>query len=108
MKRSGPMIDSLLEYFKITSTRDLIWLSVGLGAQCMFSMRFLIQWISSEKARKSVMPVAFWWFSIIGGLLLLAYGLYRGEPVIILGQSFGIVVYARNLWLIYAERRLAT
>ncbi len=102
------MIDSLLEYFKITSTRDLIWLTIGLGAQLMFSMRFLIQWISSEKARKSVMPVAFWWFSIIGGLLLLAYGLYRGEPVIILGQTFGIVVYARNLWLIYAERRIAT
>lgn len=101
------MIDSLLEYFNITSTRDLIWLSVGLGAQMMFSMRFLVQWISSEKARKSVMPIAFWWFSIVGGLLLLAYGLYRGEPVIILGQTFGIVVYARNLWLIYAERRLA-
>lgn len=99
------MIDSLLEYFNITSTRDLIWLTVGIGAQLMFSMRFLVQWISSEKARKSVMPVAFWWFSIVGGLLLLAYGLYRGEPVIILGQTFGIVVYARNLWLIYAERR---
>ena len=101
------MIDSLLEYFNITSTRDLIWLTVGIVAQLMFSMRFLIQWISSEKARKSVIPVAFWWFSILGGLLLLAYGLYRGEPVIILGQAFGIVVYARNLWLIYAERRIA-
>jgi lipid-A-disaccharide synthase-like uncharacterized protein len=73
----------------------------------MFSARFLIQWISSEKARKSVMPVAFWWFSIMGGLLLLAYGVYRGEPVIILGQAFGIIVYARNLWLIHAERRSA-
>ena len=101
------MIDSLLDYFNIKSTLDLIWLTVGLGAQLMFSMRFLVQCISSEKARKSVMPVAFWWFSIIGGLLLLAYGLYRGEPVIILGQTFGIVVYARNLWLIYAERRFA-
>lgn len=101
------MIDSLLEYFNITSTRDLIWLTIGIVAQLMFSMRFLIQWISSEKARKSVMPVAFWWFSILGGLLLLAYGLYRGEPVIILGQAFGIVVYARNLWLIHAERRLS-
>ncbi len=101
------MIDNLLEYFNITSTRDLIWLTVGIVAQLMFSMRFLIQWISSEKARKSVIPVAFWWFSILGGLLLLAYGLYRGEPVIILGQTFGIMVYTRNLWLIYAERRLA-
>lgn len=101
------MIQSLLEYFDITSTRDLVWLTIGLVAQLAFSMRFLIQWISSEKARKSVMPIAFWWFSICGGILLLAYGIYRGEPVIILGQSFGIIVYARNLWLIHAERRNA-
>ncbi len=101
------MIQSLLEYFKVTSTLDLIWLSVGLFAQLMFSARFLIQWISSERARKSVMPVAFWWFSIMGGLLLLAYGIYRGEPVIILGQAFGVVVYARNLALIYADRKRA-
>lgn len=101
------MIDTLLEYFNITSTRDLIWLSIGIVAQLAFSARFLIQWISSEKARKSVMPVAFWWFSICGGMLLLAYGIYRGEPVIILGQAFGIVVYARNLWLIHVERRSA-
>jgi lipid-A-disaccharide synthase-like uncharacterized protein len=99
------MTQSLLEYFNITSTRDLIWLTIGLIAQLSFSMRFLVQWISSEKARKSVMPVAFWWFSIGGGVLLLAYGIYRGEPVIILGQSFGLVVYARNLWLIHVERR---
>lgn len=101
------MMDSLLAWLNIESTLDLIWLAVGLVAQLMFSMRFLIQWISSEKARRSVMPVAFWWFSISGGLLLLTYGFYRGEPVIILGQAFGIVVYARNLWLIYAERRVA-
>jgi len=99
------MTERLLEYFNITSTRDLIWLTIGIVAQLAFSARFLVQWISSEKARKSVMPVAFWWFSICGGLLLLAYGFYRGEPVIILGQAFGIVVYFRNLWLIYAERR---
>lgn len=102
------MIQSLLEYFKVTSTLDLIWLGVGLFAQLMFSMRFLVQWISSEKARKSVMPVAFWWFSIMGGLLLLAYGVYRGEPIIILGQAFGVIVYSRNLWLIHVERKRAT
>ena len=101
------MMQSLLEYFNVTTTRDLIWLSIGLIAQLAFSARFLVQWISSEKARRSVMPVAFWWFSICGGMLLLAYGFYRGEPVIILGQSFGLVVYFRNLWLIYAERRRA-
>lgn len=101
------MIETLLEYFNISSTRDLIWLSIGIVAQLSFSARFLVQWISSEKAGKSVMPIAFWWFSICGGMLLLAYGFYRGEPVIILGQSFGIIVYFRNLWLIYAERRRA-
>ena len=79
---------------------------MGLSAQLMFSARFLIQWISSERERRSVIPVAFWWFSLVGGLLLLAYGFYRGEPVIILGQSFGTVVYTRNLWLIHAEKRL--
>ncbi len=74
----------------------------------MFSARFLIQWITSERERRSVIPVAFWWFSLAGGVLLLFYGVYRGEPVIILGQVFGVVVYARNLWLIHGERRLST
>jgi len=95
------MIDQLLDYFKVDSQLDLVWLVIGLVAQLMFSMRFLIQWITSEKHRKSVIPNAFWWFSLIGGLMLLAYGLQRGEPVIILGQSIGIVIYLRNLWFIY-------
>ncbi len=95
------MIQQLLEYFRIESTIDLIWLMVGLFAQLMFSMRFIIQWISSERQRKSVVPTAFWWFSLFGGLLLLAYGIQRGEPVIILGQSIGIFIYLRNLWFIY-------
>lgn len=98
------MIEFLMEWFDITTTVDLAWLVIGLGAQMMFSMRFLVQWISSERQRKSVMPVAFWWFSLFGGLLLFAYGLQRGEPVIILGQSFGLAVYIRNLWLIYMVR----
>ena len=98
------MIEFLMNWFDITTAADLAWLVIGLGAQLMFSMRFLIQWISSERQRKSVMPVAFWWFSLFGGLLLFAYGLQRGEPVIILGQSFGLAVYTRNLWLIYMVR----
>lgn len=98
------MLDWILSYINVTNTRDLIWVGVGLLAQLMFSMRFLIQWIASEKSRKSVMPVAFWYFSLFGGLTLLAYGFYRGEPAIILGQLFGTVVYARNLWLIHAEK----
>lgn len=97
-------MQTILAWMNVSSTLDLVWLTVGLLAQLMFSARFLIQWITSEKAGESIVPVAFWWFSIIGGVLLLAYGFYRGEPVIILGQAFGIVVYARNLWLIHAKR----
>jgi lipid-A-disaccharide synthase-like uncharacterized protein len=99
------MMQGLLDYINVTSTRDLVWVGIGIFAQLMFSMRFLIQWIVSERSRKSVVPVAFWYFSLFGGLTLLAYGFYRGEPAIILGQIFGSVVYIRNLWLIHAERR---
>ncbi len=99
-------MDRLLEWFGVHNTLDMIWMVVGLSAQLMFSARFLIQWITSEREGRSVIPVAFWWFSLFGGVLLLGYGFYRGEPVIILGQAFGVVVYARNLWLIHAERRI--
>lgn len=97
-------MQSLLEYFNVETTRDAIWLIAGLFAQLMFSMRFIVQWLASEKASDSVMPVAFWWLSIAGGLMLFAYGISRGEPVIILGQSIGVVIYARNLWLIYKKK----
>ena len=100
------MMEALLRWMDVHSTLDLIWLSVGLVAQLMFSARFLVQWITSERQKKSVVPTAFWWFSLVGGALLLAYGIQRGEPVIILGQAFGLVVYARNLWLIHADRSL--
>ena len=99
------MIEWILNYINVTGTRDLVWVGIGIFAQLMFSMRFMIQWIASEMSRKSVMPVAFWYFSLFGGLTLLAYGFYRGEPAIILGQLFGTVVYVRNLWLIHAEKR---
>lgn len=89
-----------------TQTRaEFIWVLVGLGGQALFMMRFLIQWIASEKARRSVVPVAFWWFSIGGAAILLAYAIYRADPVFILGQSLGFFIYTRNLWLIHAERR---
>ena len=99
------MIDRILDYINVNNTRDLVWVGIGIFAQLMFSMRFLIQWIASEIKQKSVVPVAFWYFSLFGGLTLLAYGFYRGEPAIILGQMFGSVVYIRNLWLIHAEKR---
>ncbi len=66
----------------------------------MFTARFLVQWIASERAGESVVPVAFWYFSILGGLIVLAYGIHKVEPVIILGQLPGVLIYSRNLWLI--------
>ena len=77
-----------------------VWLAVGLVGQLMFSCRFLIQWIASERRKASVVPNLFWWFSIGGGLCLLTYAIYRGDPVFILGQSAGILVYVRNIVLL--------
>ncbi|MFQ5566507.1 MAG: lipid-A-disaccharide synthase N-terminal domain-containing protein [Paracoccaceae bacterium] len=84
---------------------ELVWILVGLGGQVLFMMRFLVQWVVSERAKRSVIPVAFWWLSIGGAVILLAYAIWRADPVFILGQSMGFFIYARNLWLIYAERR---
>jgi lipid-A-disaccharide synthase-like uncharacterized protein len=96
-----------MEFFKVTSTGELIWVVIGLFAQMLFSMRFIVQWIASEKESRSVVPEAFWWFSIIGGTTLFAYAVHRGDPVFILGQSLGLFIYVRNLWLIHAEKRAA-
>jgi lipid-A-disaccharide synthase-like uncharacterized protein len=82
-------------------TTDHLWLGIGLLGQALFSARFLVQWIASERRKRSVVPLAFWYFSVGGGLTLLAYAIYRRDPVFILGQTAGLLVYARNLWLIY-------
>ena len=82
-------------------TTDHLWLGIGLLGQALFSARFLVQWIASERRKRSVVPLAFWYFSVGGGITLLGYAIYRRDPVFILGQSAGLVVYARNLWLIY-------
>ncbi len=84
-----------------------IWLAIGFAGQALFSARFIVQWIMSERVGKSVIPLAFWIFSIAGGVTLLAYAIHRADPVIIAGQAGGLVVYARNLWLIRRERRAA-
>lgn len=83
------------------------WVLLGFIAQAMFTMRFLVQWIASERAGRSVIPLGFWTFSIGGGLLLLAYALYRKDPVFIAGQAFGVFVYLRNLFFVMRERRAA-
>ena len=81
------------------------WLCLGFSAQVLFSMRFFVQWIASERAGKSVVPVVFWHLSIAGSGLLLLYAIYRRDPVFILGQSAGIFIYSRNLYLIYRGKR---
>jgi lipid-A-disaccharide synthase-like uncharacterized protein len=83
------------------------WVLLGFAAQALFTMRFLVQWIASERAGKSIIPLAFWIFSIGGGLLLLVYALYRKDPVFIAGQAFGVFVYLRNLHLVMRERNSA-
>jgi len=84
---------------------ETIWLAVGFFGQAMFFMRFFIQWIQTERHRKSVIPLPFWYFSIAGGLILLMYAIHREDPVFIAGQSAGIIIYSRNLYFIYRERR---
>lgn len=99
------MIEALAAFLGAQSRAELVWILVGLGGQLVFMARFLVQWIASERARRSVVPVAFWWLSIAGAAILLAYAIWRADPVFILGQSLGFFIYARNLWLIGAERR---
>lgn len=98
-------METLMSFLGTETRAELIWVLVGLGGQIMFMMRFLIQWIVSEKAKKSVIPVSFWYFSIAGAAILLAYAIYRQDPVFILGQSLGFFIYARNLWFIFKEKR---
>ena len=81
------------------------WVVLGFAAQALFTMRFLVQWLASERAGRSVIPLAFWWFSIGGGLLLLVYALYRKDPVFIAGQGFGVFVYLRNLYFVLRDRK---
>ena len=84
---------------------DTIWLSIGFLGQGLFFMRFFVQWIASEKQGQSVIPKAFWYFSIGGGLVLLSYAIWRQDPVFMLGQSTGLLIYSRNLYFIHAPSK---
>jgi lipid-A-disaccharide synthase-like uncharacterized protein len=95
----------LMNMLHVDSMTELWWVVFGLLAQLMFTGRFIVQWIASERQRDSVVPVAFWYFSLAGGLMLFSYAVYRHDPVFILGQSLGVLIYSRNLWLIHAKRR---
>lgn len=81
------------------------WVVLGFAAQFLFMMRFVVQWIASERVGKSIVPIAFWFFSLGGGSLLLIYSIRQQDPVFIAGQGLGLLIYFRNLWLIFREKR---
>lgn len=102
------MLDAIVSWFHIVFVEGFdVWVIWGFVAQFMFMMRFVVQWVASERAKRSIVPIPFWFFSIGGGLMLLTYAIEQQDPVFILGQSLGLVIYSRNLWLIFAERRAA-
>jgi len=100
-RTSGGWLNTL---FNITSPAGVAWVALGLGGQLLFTGRMLVQWISSEKSRRSVVPVAFWWMSLIGATMLLVYFIWRRDIVGILGQATGWLIYIRNLVLIRQSR----
>jgi lipid-A-disaccharide synthase-like uncharacterized protein len=81
-----------------------LWLAIGMLGQLLFSLRFLVQWLRSERAGRSVVPIAFWYLSIGGGVLLLTYAMHQQDPVFVLGHLTGLAVYLRNLHLIHQPR----
>jgi lipid-A-disaccharide synthase-like uncharacterized protein len=96
------MIAHALAWFTV----DHVWLLIGFVGQGLFASRFIIQWFKSEMEGRSVIPLTFWYFSVGGGVILLAYAVYKHDPVFIIGQGSGLFVYARNLYLIFRERNL--
>lgn len=95
------MKEAVFAALSIDNWTEFWWVVLGLTAQLSFSARFIVQWIASERAGRSYVPVVFWYLSITGGSMLLAYAIYRQDVVFILGQSMGLVVYSRNLILIH-------
>ena len=89
----------------LSLSNPTLWLVIGFSGQAIFTARFLVQWVASERRRDSVVPVAFWWLSLAGGTTLLAYAIHRQDPVIIVGQSMGAFIYIRNLMLVQKGRQ---
>jgi lipid-A-disaccharide synthase-like uncharacterized protein len=84
-----------------------LWLAIGFLGQALFSARFIVQWLASERAKRSLIPMAFWYFSLLGGVVLLSYAIHKRDPVFIVGQGAGLFVYLRNLYLIRTGRQKA-
>jgi lipid-A-disaccharide synthase-like uncharacterized protein len=99
------VVTDLREYlYDVFVEKFDFWLAFGLAAQLLFTARFVVQWFASEKAGKSVVPMAFWFLSMGGGMMLLIYGIVRREPIIILGQALAVFIYLRNIMLIIKNR----
>ncbi|MSQ80947.1 MAG: lipid-A-disaccharide synthase [Candidatus Methylopumilus sp.] len=98
------IVEATQNYFNMMSGQDLTWLVVGLFGQLLFMMRFIVQWIHSERHQKSLIPISFWYFSLLGSIIVLAYGIHKTELVIIVGQLPGTLVYIRNLMLLRQEQ----
>jgi lipid-A-disaccharide synthase-like uncharacterized protein len=99
------LFDAAVAYVQALGPREAIWIGIGFAGQFLFMMRFLWQWVQSERQKRSVIPIAFWYFSLAGGMTLFAYAIHRRDPVFITGQALGVFVYTRNLLLIRRERR---
>ena len=95
----------MINFFNSLSNIEILFLIIGFLGQGIFASRFVVQWIYSEKKGESTIPIVFWYLSIFGGLGLLVYAIFRKDPVIITGQLFGILIYSRNLILIYKKRK---
>ncbi len=93
----------MINYFNSLTSIEIFFLIIGFLGQALFASRFIVQWLYSEKLGKSAIPIQFWYLSIFGGIGLLIYAIFRKDPVIILGQSFGLFIYLRNLILIYRK-----
>ena len=98
----------LATWWATTSTTEMMWLALGLVAQLLFASRFIVQWLASERARRSIVPETFWYFSVGGGVLLFAYAIYRLDPVFMLGQGTGLLIYARNIQMIWRTKAEVT
>jgi lipid-A-disaccharide synthase-like uncharacterized protein len=102
------LVALLSQWWVSTPVTEKAWLGVGFLAQLMFSMRFIVQWIASERARRSIVPETFWYFSLVGGAMLFAYAIYRLDPVFMLGQGMGLIIYGRNIYFIRAHHKTET
>ncbi len=102
---NGMDIAKLSQWWAQMSSADLAWVAFGFAAQAMFFMRFVLQWIASERVKRSIVPSTFWYFSFAGGLMLFFYAVHRADPVIMVGQLMGLFIYARNIYLIWQHKR---